>query len=283
MVKTVTLWLGDCLDRMREIADGSVDCIVTDPPYPEISRPYGRMTEAEWDRMMRRLIPECRRVLKPSGSAVFILQPNSRKVGSMRPWLWDFMAWTCREWNMVQDAYWWNHTTPPTVHCQRTRGLMRPSLKACVWLGASDCYRAQDAVLWAESDANQYDRLERRFDGRKTMVSGHSKSHTVSTAATRRGGVTPFNVLPLGSDARWNGGTHGHGASTPLKLANWWIRYICPPGGVVLDPFIGSGTMGIAAMKLGRSIIGIERDPGYFAIAEKRIAEARKAIPESAA
>jgi hypothetical protein len=52
----------------------------------------------------------------------------------MRPWLFEFMAKWCREWNMVQDAWWWNHTTAPTVHCQRKYGLMRPSLKACVWV-----------------------------------------------------------------------------------------------------------------------------------------------------
>ena len=54
---TVNLMLGDCLERMAEIADRSVDAIITDPPYPEVSRAYGRMTEAEWDAMMRRLIP----------------------------------------------------------------------------------------------------------------------------------------------------------------------------------------------------------------------------------
>ncbi len=59
---------------------GSVDAVITDPPYPEISRAYGRMTEAEWWDMMMVVCTETRRILKPTGSAVFILQPNSRKV-----------------------------------------------------------------------------------------------------------------------------------------------------------------------------------------------------------
>jgi DNA modification methylase len=60
-------------------------------------------------------------------------------------------------------------------------------------------------------------------------------------------------------------------------VIDWWVRYISPPGGTVLDPFIGSGTVGIAAMENGRDCIGIERDPGYHDIAARRIAEAKAA------
>jgi site-specific DNA-methyltransferase (adenine-specific) len=67
---------------------------------------------------------------------------------------------------------------------------------------------------------------------------------------------------------------HGHGAGTPLKLADWWTRYIVPPGGVVCDPFIGSGTMGLAALENNRSIIGIERDEGHFQTAQRRLERA---------
>ena len=82
---SVTLHLGDCVDWLRTLPDASVDAVITDPPYPEIDRPYGRLTESEWwSLIVEGVIPEVRRILKPTGSAVFILQPNSRKVGSMR-------------------------------------------------------------------------------------------------------------------------------------------------------------------------------------------------------
>jgi hypothetical protein len=270
------LLLGDCLEQIATIETASVDAIITDPPYPEINRPYGRMTEAEWDAMMRRLIPECRRVLKPTGSAVFILQPNSKKVGSMRPWLWEFMAWTCREWNMIQDAWWWNTNAIPEAHSIQGR-LMRPSLKACVWLGSPGCYRDQDSVLWDESQRNKTARLVSRM-GRTSQPSGHGVVTARSrSACVARGGVTPFNVIPT---AHGNGSSdrvaasHGHSAGTPMLLADWWTRYISPPGGLILDPFSGSGTMGLAAIKGGRDFIGIERDPGYFAIGQSRISAA---------
>jgi hypothetical protein len=132
--------LGDCLDVLPTLKSGSVDCVITDPPYPMIDRPYGKMTEAEWFAMMRVVVPECMRVLKPTGSAVFILQPNSERVGRMRTWLWEFMLWVGKEWGIVQDAWWWNTAAIPEAHAIQGR-LMRTSLKACVWVGPSDCWR----------------------------------------------------------------------------------------------------------------------------------------------
>ncbi len=268
----MTLHLGDCLDILKTLPDGSVDAVVTDPPYPEIDRPYGRLTEAQWWALIvEGVIPEVRRILKPTGSAVFILQPNSRKVGSMRSWLWEFMAWACREWNMVQDVWWWNFTSPPTVHAHETNGLCKPSVKACVWLGPADCHRDQRAVLWAASDsmlaASKSDRALRTRPSGLTVRIGR-----IASRVEERGGCSPFNLLPIANtNSTASAGSHGHGAGTPEPLADWWTRYISPPGGVVLDPFVGSGTMALAAIKQGRSAIGIERDPAYHAIAQRRI------------
>jgi hypothetical protein len=271
----VRLINGDCLDVMSSLPDASVDAIITDPPYPEIDRPYGRMTEVDWHVMMRGVVEQSRRILKPSGSAMFILQPNSERVGRMRPWLWEFMAWTTREWGMVQDAWWWNVTAPPTIHCHRSRGLMRPSVKACVWLGGESCYRNQDEVLWTQSDANKaIAREDRALQYRPSGLS--MRRGRCAAVADERGGVTPFNVLPIANANSSNSaGSHGHGAGTPEPLADWWTRYICPPDGTILDPFVGSGTMALAAMKRGRKAIGIERDPGYFATACGRVEETR--------
>lgn len=59
----------------------------------------------------------------------------------------------------------------------------------------------------------------------------------------------------------------------------WAIRLACPPDGVCLGPFMGSGTTGVACVQTGRRFLGIEIDEGYFKIAEKRIAEARNQMP----
>ena len=278
------LYLGDCLEILPKIESGSIDVVLCDPPYPEISRPYGKMTEADWHTMMRGVVAESRRILKPSGSAVFILQPNQERLGRMRPWLWEFMAWTCREWNQVQDIWWWNFATIPTAPAIQGR-LTRSSLKACVWLGEPDCYRDQESVLWEESKHTTALRLAVRAGKlyhTKRRPSGFSTNDNRCYAASeQRGGVTPFNVLPMtNANSYTSAGSTGHGAGTPHELADWWTRYISPPGGVVCDPFMGSGTMGLAAIARGRSFVGIERDAGYFAIAETRIRAAEQAKAE---
>jgi hypothetical protein len=105
-IQATTLIHGDCRTEMKKIASGTIDAIITDPIYPEVSREYGRITEEQWHALMREVVKECRRVLKPNGSAVFILGPNSEKVGKMRLWPWEFLLWAGREWNLVQDCYW---------------------------------------------------------------------------------------------------------------------------------------------------------------------------------
>ena len=279
---TMQLYHGDCLTEIKKIASGSVDCVITDPPYPMIKRDYGMMTEAEWMTMMQSLVPEVRRVLKPTGSAVFILQPNSKKLGSMRLWLWEFMVWVGKEWNIVQDAYWWNITAMTEAHSIQGR-LMRPSLKYVVWCGPSDCYRNQDAVLWTESDANK----QMRLSGRATKIiqkrpSGQRmQEQRAHASAARRGGVLPFNVLPMGNGRSVDSaGAHGHGAGTPFEVADWWTRYICPPHGTVLDPFMGSGTMGLAALKNDCDFVGIEKLEKYYHLSKTRI-EAEQERPKT--
>jgi len=64
-----------------------------------------------------------------------------------------------------------------------------------------------------------------------------------------------------------------HTCQKPLDITERLIRVSCPPGGTVLDCFMGSGTTGVAALNTGRDFIGIEKDPGYFEIARKRIEE----------
>ncbi len=272
----VTLHTGDCLEWLPLIPDASVDAVVTDPPYPEIDRPYGRLTEAEWWALMvDGVVPQVRRILKPSGSAVFILQPNSRKVGSMRGWLWQFMAWACREWNMVQDAWWWNNSALPLAGSNRL-GTLRPSLKACVWLGPADCYRNQSSVLETESNRNRQARLE-KWSGSPDYPCGITlKRERMHNAGKERGGVTPFNVLRVpNTNSVSSAGSSGHGAGTPYPVAHWWTRYIAPPGGTVCDPFLGSGTMALAAIAHGCNFVGGDKMPEYMEIAKKRIDEAK--------
>lgn len=62
-----------------------------------------------------------------------------------------------------------------------------------------------------------------------------------------------------------------HPTVKPISLMRWIVRLVVPPGGVVLDPFCGSGSTGIAAVLEGRQFVGIEREPEYVQIARARL------------
>lgn len=271
-IAATTLIHGDCRKEMKKLSSRSIDAIISDPIYPEVNREYGRISEQDWHALMREVVEECRRVLKPKGSAVFILGPNSERVGKMRLWLWDFIASAGREWNLVQDAYWWAVDVLPLGGIRREQGLMRPSVKMCVWLGPPDCYRNQDAVLWSPSDALS---ARHRSDiALRTGPNGKTyRNSTMAKAADERGGTTPFNCIPIPVGGN-SGAGHQHPAVTPYDLAAWWCRYLLPPSGVLFDPFCGSGTMLLAGLDQDASkVIGIDKEAKYLRIARRRIEE----------
>jgi hypothetical protein len=85
-----------------------------------------------------------------------------------------------------------------------------------------------------------------------------------------RGGVTPHNLLvvPTGTPIDH----HGHPAVTTYRLAEWWCRYLLPVGGVLIDPFCGSGTNLVAALNCGASrVIGIDKEKPYLNMARGRL------------
>ncbi len=271
---------GDCTKLIPKLPAGKYEAVVCDPPYPCVDREYGRMTEREWHAMMDVVVPECRRVLKPGGSAVFILQPNSKRAGEMRLWLWEFVVKWGREWGLVQDVYWWNYATLPKGGATQ-KGLLRSSTKMCVWLGPHDCYRNQDAVLWDESEQNERRRLAQRMGDRANLFTSPSARREGNdgprldalrtySAAERRGGVTPFNLIPASNTSTQmqpEATAHlgAHPGRTPSAVVEWWIRYLTKPGDTVLDPFAGSGGTLFSALELGRNAVGIEKEAAYVA------------------
>lgn len=259
---------GDSREVLKEIPDGVADAFITDPIYPEVDREGGRMSVGDWKPMMVDVVREARRILKPSGSAVFVIQPNSERIGRLRSWAFEFMAWIAKEWNLIQDVWWWNYAAMPTLHSSRKHGLLRPSVKACVWAGAPDCYRCQDEILWERSEATINDKRINRSQVDYKPSGHHQRQDRALRVSLERGGSTPYNVIPCANtDSSASSGAKGHGSGTPSNLADWWVRYICPPGGLVVDPFCGAGTIGKAALRNERRFIGIDVNPVYVELA----------------
>lgn len=172
----------------------------------------------------------------------------------------------------MQDAYWWSYDAMPLVMSHRQNGLLRHSVKMCVWLGQPDCFRNQDSVLWLPSD-NLFAEGKSEKAMRSTPSGRTYRDGRIAETVEERGGTTPFNLLPVpagGTSATSN----GHPATIPYDVAAWWAKYLLPPQGVLLDCFAGSGTMLAAGLDFGASqVIGIEKEQKYLDIARKRIAE----------
>ncbi len=264
---TYTLINSDCRTELKNIESQSIDAIITDPPYAEVDRSYGRFSEDEWHELMDAIMPEFQRILKPNGSAMILLQPNSEKCGRMRLWLWEFLVKWGHAWNLIQDAYCMNISTLPSG-CSTVHGLMRPSVKYCCWFGSPNCYRNQNEILWAESETNRMGRLEMRakdkthLDKRIYYPCGQNvNKKKCYESAEKKGGVTPFNFFPSSNGIS---NRKVNGASTDIALARYWVRYICPPNGIVLDPFSGVGTIGRASLLENRKYLGIEKNKEFY-------------------
>jgi DNA modification methylase len=159
----------------------------------------------------------------------------------------------------------------PLAGTDRRIGLMRQSVKMCIWLGSPDCYRNQDNVLRSPSEmTSARDRSDMAL--RASPINRTYRNGRIAGTSDERGGTTPFNLLP--APAGGPSEAAGHPASTPYDVAAWWCRYIVPRGGVLLDPFCGSATMLQAGLDHGASrVIGIEKESKYVEIARRRISE----------
>jgi len=117
----------------------------------------------------------------------------------------------------------------------------------------------------------------------EAVYGGNSLNSTVTTDTTVRGvsdnggSAARFFYCAKASN-RDRGEGNSHPTVKPTDLMRYLCRLVTPPGGVVLDPFMGSGTTGVAAVQMGRQFIGIEREPKYFDIACKRIEDAQRMV-----
>jgi hypothetical protein len=107
-------------------------------------------------------------------------------------------------------------------------------------------------------------------------VFGWDRTCEISLVFARKGLAPSFYAPGPDLYPRVDEANHGHRDQKPQHVLRHIIENICPPGGTVLDPFMGSGSTGVAALQTGRKFVGIEREPNYFTIARKRIDAARK-------
>lgn len=219
------LWNGDCLEVMRQIPDGSVDLVVTDPPYliktsgagiyKQDGKQYVKELSGIKDGFSEKVLDELCRVMRKINIYIFCSQKQ------IIPLLDYFVEKKKCNWNLLT----WHKTNP---------------VPACGNKYLTDT----EYILF--------------FREKGVRIGGEYKTKFTYY-------VTPLNT----ADKK----LYGHPTIKPVDILQNLIVNSSSPGDVVLDPFMGSGSTGIACKNTGRNFIGIELDKGYFDTAKARIGE----------
>lgn len=219
---TVDLRLGDCLEVMRDMPSGSVDAVVTDPPFAFAGGlSNGRSSIADdqfflywWKDICR----ELDRILIQDGSGFIWCD-------------WRTAAIIAKGFNLGQTYNW--KVSQMIYHYREMPGQGQPFRSSV------------DMIAYCRGEKNKGARIPN----------------------TTHNWISKY----------WYYGKHAnHPAEKDPAIAVQLIEWCSDKEMTVIDPFMGSGTTGVACVQTGRNFIGIEIDPGYFAIAQKRIEQAQR-------
>jgi len=231
-----TVYKGDCRDILPAI--DLVDVVIVDPPYGE--------TDLDWDEIVDGWTDSL--PLKPSGSAWCF--------GSLRSHIESARAWD--GWKLAQDVIWEKHNGS-CFHKDRFRRVHEQ---------IAQFYRGEWKQVYKDPVFTN-DALPKtvRMKGRPRQWHGARGERVYQSSDG--GPRLQRSVMEVRS-------CHGeatHPTQKPIGILAPLISYSCPPDGVVLDPFMGSGSTLVAAKQIGRRAIGIETLEKYCEIAVRRLAQ----------
>jgi len=240
--------LGDCLERMKEIPDGSVDMVLTDPPYGT--------TACKWDSVipMEPMWEQLKRVIKPNGAIVMTAsQPFTSRLGAS---------------NIKQMKYcWYWRKSKATGHLNAKKMPMKNVEDVVVFYKKQPTYNPQGTIPIHKIKRNGDSHMARGVTtGATSVLTGGLKTKEYLQESTNY----PRQVLDFASE-----GKTVHPTQKPVALMEYLIKTYTNEGETVLDFTMGSGTTGVACVNTGRSFIGIEMDENYFQIADERIGKAQ--------
>lgn len=258
--KDVKLIHGDCLTEMKLIPDASVDLTVTSPPYDNL-RTYGGIIDTWNFDKFKGIAEELYRVTKDGGVVVWVVGDatiNGSETGTSFKQALHFMS---IGFNL--------HDT-----------MIYEKSQAC--FGSNLCYLQcfEYMFIFSKGKPNVVnfirDRKNVRSGVESLSVKGISKEGIMPTRHRKE--IKEYgkrkNIWSYGV----GGGSTGHPAVFPLNLAHDHAISWSNEGDLILDPFMGSGTTGVACIRTKRKFIGIELNDEYFGIAQKRISQEQQQL-----
>lgn len=236
---TVTLHLGDCLEYMKSMPDKSVDAVITDPPYG--------VTANEWDKKIDIQIGEY--LSKCNGYVIMTSQqPFTTRLiySNLEHFKYDLI------WDKELSSGFLNANKMP----------LRSHEIICIF-GDGEYNPQKTAGKPNHSKGNGYS-TENNCYGSYETAKGIDNNGDMKFPKSVIRFTKPHPSITV------------HPTQKPIELMEWLIRTYTSEGATILDPFMGSGTTGVACVQTGRNFIGCEIDEGYFNIAKKRIEDAQR-------
>ena len=235
------LYKGDCLEVMKTIPDGSIDAIITDPPYGT--------TACKWDSVIDfdLMWEQLNRIIKPNGAIVLhSSQPFTSALVMSNPKMFKY------------DWIW--KKPKGTGHLNAKRMPMNDFENISVFYKKQCTYNPQFV------DGEPYKRIDASKNSLNKGCYGKVKESYSTISSGKR---YPKRVLDFQSDSQRFGSLHP--TQKPVALMEYLIKTYTNEGETVLDFTMGSGSTGVAAKNTNRDFIGIEMDDNYFNIATERI------------
>jgi site-specific DNA-methyltransferase (adenine-specific)/site-specific DNA-methyltransferase (cytosine-N4-specific) len=263
---------GDCLEKMENIQDGSIDMVLTSPPYADRRKKLYNGSSA--DKYIDWFMPfsiEIKRVLSPTGSFFLNIKAHTQKGERSLYVMKLVIALQEKVGFKFIDEFCWTKNAFPGALKGRLKNGFEPifHFAKCNPSVLTFHPTACGTPIKQESIARTY----RKQCGPPVNGSGMTGMNTINIQKLKL--ARPSNVIHVNNISNQFTDKQKHPATFPVNLVNFFIKTFSNEKDIVLDPFMGSGTTGIACKNLNRDFIGIEMDENYFKIAKQRIENAQ--------